>query len=81
MSDFGITCSVKEGVGDSFDISSTNSDSVGVDLMNVSVKENFCITPAIVPSKIVSKHPQLNPTKVGAHQGLPWGWDEQRSEF
>ena len=70
MSDFGVTCSIEEGIGKCFNLSSTDSNSVSVDLMDVSVEENFCIASRIVFSEVMSEHPQLDTTKIGTHHNL-----------
>ena len=57
MSNFGVTCTVEEGVGNCFDSSSTDSNFVCIDLMDVSVEENVRIASRIVSSEVVSEHP------------------------
>ena len=70
MSNFGVTSSIEEGVGNCFNLSSTDSNSVSVDLMDVSVEENFCIASRIVFSEVMSEHPEFDATKIGTHHNL-----------
>ena len=70
MSNFGITCPVEEGLGNSFDVTSGDTNFVGINLVNVSVKEDVSVTTFVIPSKIMSKHPEFNACKISTNHNL-----------
>ena len=58
-----------------------NADGVGINLVNVSIEEDICITPAIKTSKVMSEHAKFDASKISTNHELTGGCSEEFSEF
>ena len=69
---FSIACSVKEGIGDGFDLASGDPDTLGICGVDISCEENLGVASLIISGEIMGKHPELNTAKIGTNQYFIW---------
>ena len=62
--ELGVAGPIEEGIGNSFNLPSSDSNPFGVSLVNIPLSKYSLIAAIIIPREVMSKHPKLNATKV-----------------